>query len=259
MLQQEDISVPHLSHLSSLQQEFITISYRNAGIDPDAWQPGKGYRANRVILDKLYYYYQQLYFKNPGAFLWAGLARLTGGQVLYGMDNLVKIARDPCALTVNIAGVAKAIFENMAWQHELFLFDPRLLINACRELDAIHESKFKYEDCWTTIINGAASEGNKMLLKNEQFNTIQSYYDKIRKDAYSARYFWFTRFVMRNIHPYHNRFIFRHPFGDVTKFKYRWQWIEGNGGMWTTWAGCTRKERDRLVSLSNEDVIRHRW
>jgi hypothetical protein len=256
MLLQQDSS-PSLP--SSLQQEFITISYRNAGIDPDTWQADKGYRANRVILDKLYYYYQQLYFKSPDKFLWAGLARLTGGQVLYGMDNLVRIAKDPCALTVNITGVAKAIFENMAWQHELFLSDPVLLLEACRQLDTTHTPQYKYEDCWTTIMNGSAGEGNKMLLKNEQFNTIQTYYDKIRMDAYSKRYFWFTRFVMRNIHPYHTRFIFRFPLKDVTLFEHRWQWIEGNKGMWATWVNCDRTERDRLVGLSNENVIAHKW
>ena len=211
-------------------------------------------------MEQLYRYYQQLYFRGEGNFLWAGLARMTGGQVLYGMRNIVKLAKDPCALTVHITGVARAIFEHMAWQHEVYLDDPSLLIETCTALNATVE--YPYADCWKMILTGngtAIAEGNRMLLRNEQLNTIQPYYELIRNDAYSARYFWLTRFVMRQIHPHHRRFIFYHPFGDVTRFPDRWKWIEGERGMWATWIACGRKERDRLVALPNEEVVAHRW
>ncbi len=242
--------------------DFMEMAYKKSGISEAEWQAHKGFAANRFILDKLYYYYQNLYFRCPEKFLWAGLARLTGGQVLYGMDNLVTIAKDPCALTQHIVGVAKAIFDHMAWQHECYLHDKELLTTLCKQNNNSENTAYPFAQCWKIISEdeeGKASLGNKMLLRNEQQNTIQPYYELIRKDPYSARYFWFTRFVMRSIHPHHRRFIFQIPFGDVTQFKYRWQWIDGPTGMWQTWIDCGTKERNRLVALSNEDLIHHRW
>lgn len=245
---------------TDLAAEWTSRAYAKAGIDASEWKAPLGFRRNRQILHQLYYYYQDLYFRSPGRFLWAGLARLTGGQVLYGMNHVVRIAKDPCALTVNIVDVAKAIFENMAWQHELFLHDPDALLTLCRQRN--ESVPHPYAGCWEKILTGGAaniSEGNKMLLHNEQCHTIQPYYERIRQDPYSSRYFFFTRFVMRNIHPAHRRFILRHPFLDVTRFEHRWKWIEGPKGMWQTWAALPQEERDRLVGLSNEEVIRHSW
>lgn len=250
------------SHIvpAALRTDYTSLAYQKAGIAEQDWQPAKGFRHNREVLHRLYYYYQQLYFGAPQAFLWAGLARLTGGQVLFGMNNLVRMAKDPCALSCGITTVAKAIFENLAWQHELFLHDPKMLLAVCSALK--EPAAFPFADCWRTVMKGDAesiSEGNKMLLRNEQLNTIQPHYNSIKQDPYSARWFWFTRFVMRNIHPYHRRFIFCHPFRDVTRFEHRWQWIEGTRGMWRTWSSLPQAERDRLVGLSNEDLIFHRW
>jgi hypothetical protein len=241
---------------------YIQQSYAAAGIDEAAWNPALGFRKNRAVLDKLYYYYQQLYFKNPQQFLWAGLARLTGGQVLFGMANLSRIAKDPCVLTQQIMAVAKAIFERMAWQHELFLVDKHTLSEVCTQLDACDPSIHPYTACWSFISRNTVEDialGNKMLLKNEQQSTIQPHYDVIKKDPYSARYFWFTRFVMRQIHPHHHRFIFSQPFGDVTKITDRWKWIDGSSGMWQTWCNLPQAERDRLVALDNDAVIHHHW
>ncbi len=242
--------------------KYIEQAYLSAGIEEAAWQPELGFRQNRSLLDKLYYYYQELYFKSPQQFLWAGLARLTGGQVLFGMGNLTRIAKDPCVLTQQIMAVAKDIFESLAWQHELFLEDKTALTAICNQLDEIAPAANSYSTCWKLIEKNDAvntAMGNKMLLQNEQQNTIQPYYDTIKKDPYSARYFWFTRFIMRNIHPHHRRFILSQPFGDVTQIKHRWQWIDGSTGMWQTWCNLPQAERDRLVALDNDAVINHRW
>jgi hypothetical protein len=241
---------------------YILQAYRNAGISEPGWQPEKGYRANAAIMDRVYIYYQQLYRQSPVHFLWAGLARLTGGQVMYVMQNICRIAKDPCVLTQNITAVAKSIFERMAWQHELFVADVPALLHACSLLDEYAPAVHRYKDCWETILQNtpeAISQGNKMLLENEQHNTIQPYYDLIKKDKYSAKYFRFTRLVMRQIHPYHRRFILHQPFGDVTVFADRWRWIDGPKGMWHTWCSIAPEERARLVDLTNQQVIRHQW
>jgi hypothetical protein len=251
-----------MNTVQQLAGSYIQQSYLLAGIEEAAWNPEAGFGQNRAILDTLYYYYQQLYFKNPRQFLWAGLARLTGGQVLFGMDKLTRIAKDPCVLTQQIMAVAKDIFEKMAWQHELFLADKKMLETICQQLDGSTPAVYSYADCWKLVDTGAAqniAEGNKMLLRNEQQSTIQPHYDIIKKDSYSARWFWFTRLAMRQIHPHHRRFIFSQPFGDVTTITDRWKWIDGPKGMWHTWCSLPQAERDRLVALDNEAVIYHRW
>jgi hypothetical protein len=250
------------SAVQQITSKYIKQTYLSAGIEEAAWKPELGFRHNRSLLDKLYYYYQELYFKSPEQFLWAGLARLTGGQVLFGMDNLTRIAKDPCVLTQQIMAVAKDIFEGLAWQHELFLEDKTALTAICSKLDEVAPAVHAYSACWQLIDKGDAANislGNKMLLQNEQQNTIQPHYDTIKKDPYSARYFWFTRFIMRNIHPHHRRFILSQPLGDVTQIKHRWQWIDGPAGMWQTWCNLPQAERDRLVALDNDAVIHHRW
>ncbi|MFN0034707.1 MAG: hypothetical protein ACKVUS_06560 [Saprospiraceae bacterium] len=244
------------------RQHYLDLAYQRAGIEAAAWLPERGFRANEAILNKVYRYYQAVYFENPDKFLWAGLARLTGGQVLFGMGNAVKIARDPCVLTQEIVAVAKDIFESLAWQHELFLRDPEQLILVCRKLETNRLHSHPYAGCWQNLLSHDYEKiclGNKMLLENEQRNTIQPHYEIIRKDGYANRYFRFTRFVMRNIHPHHRRFIFDFPLSDVTRFDDRWQWISHANGMWPTWVGLPQKERDRLVALSNEDVVAHNW
>lgn len=247
--------------MDNVKQLYTSIAYQRLQVNEMEWRPELGFRACEAILEKLYHYYQAIYLLQPG-FYWAGLARLTGGQVLYGMRNLVKIARDPCVITQEIMATAKDIFDSLAWQHELFLQDPQLLLQTCLQLDQQAKHTYPYHDCWQLVLTNdaaAVAKGNEMLLHNEQLDTIQRHYNNIKKDHYSSRYFWFTRFVMRCIHPYHSRFIVQYPFGDVTRFPDRWQWITNNKGMWPSWVALPEAERTRLVSLSNDAVVKHHW
>lgn len=260
-MQQTDVSTDQLP-LQQVRKKYLELAYQRLGVHSADWQPELGFQANEPILQPLYRYYQQVYQQDPDRLLWAGLARLTGGQVLFGMRNVVKIARDPCVLTQEIVAVAKDIFENLAWQHELFLADRALLFSVAEGLDQSQTSRHPYADCWKMIGSEdyeSICAGNRMLLENEQRDTIQPHYETIRRDPYANRYFRFTRFAMRNIHPQHRRFIFDHPFGDVTRFADRWRWIGHSRGMWASWVGLEQAERDRLVALSNEDVVAHRW
>jgi hypothetical protein len=248
--------------LKTVRAAYTRKAYLRLGIRPEDWLPELGFKANLPILDKLYYVYQSYYFDQPDRFLWAGLARLTGGQVLFGMGNLTKIIKDPCVLSQEIVAIAKDIYDNLAWQHELFLDDPDLLIGVCEALDKTEPATHKYADCWKLIRHNDREMiglGNKMLLENEQHNTVQPHYERIKLDAYSKPFFWFTRFAMRNIHPYHPWFFMDLPFRDVTVFKNRWRWIAHENGMWHNWTNLSQNERDRLVGLSNEAVIKHRW
>jgi hypothetical protein len=245
-----------------IRKKYTHRAYFRLGIRAENWLPELGFKANLPILEALYYAYQSYYFDCPNRFLWAGLARLTGGQVLFGMGNLTKICKDPCVLSQEIVAIAKDIYDNLAWQHELFLEDPDLLIAVCEELDLREFATHKYADCWRLIRENnreSIALGNQMLLENEQHNTVQPHYERIKLDTYSRPFFWFTRFAMRNIHAYHRWFFADLPFKDVTVFEQRWQWISHKNGMWQTWTGLTRKERDRLIGLTNEAVKNHDW
>jgi hypothetical protein len=249
-------------NLHKIRKKYTQKAYVRLGIKRENWLPELGFKANVPILEKVYYAYQSYYFDAPNRFLWAGLARLTGGQVLFGMGNLTKIIKDPCVLSQEIVAIAKDIYDNLAWQHELFLDDSDLLIRICEQLDATEPATHKYADCWKFIQHKdleMIALGNKMLLENEQHNTVQPHYNRIKLDNYSRRYFWFTRFAMRNIHPYHRWFFMDLPFRDVTVFEQRWHWISHNNGMWANWTRLSQSERDRLVGLTNEAVIKHHW
>jgi hypothetical protein len=242
------------------KNKYTMLAYTNADIAETTWQPQLGFKANEAILLKVYIYYQQLYLKAPDKFLWLGLARLTGGQVLWGMRRLCGIAKDPCAITQHIVQIAKDIFDELAWQHEMFLQEPTVLIQYLKTIEK--NKKYLPSDIWNNIFTGdatAIANANMQQLHNEQFSTVQHHYDAIRLDNYSRKYLLLTRFVMRNIHPYHNRFIVAVPFKDVTLFKYRWQWISAANGMWPTWIALGQAERTRLIALSNNDVISHNW
>lgn len=245
-----------------MKEKYLQNAYLRLGVRPQDWVPALGFTKNLFILHKLYYYYQQVYLLQPNLFLWMGLARLTGGQVLWGMGNLVKISKDPSVLSHRIVLTAKDIFENLAWQHEFYLDKPTEFLFYLKEFDKTHTHKNAYYTAWQLILTNTKdniAKGNEMLLENEQLNTIQHNYDEIKKDSYSKRYFWFTRFVMRCIHPYHNRFILDYPFEDVTKFTARWKWITHKAGMWNSWVATSTNEKIRLINLSNEDIMKHRW
>jgi hypothetical protein len=250
-----------------IDAEYMREIYRKKadlrmGCYPEDWQPELGFRANRAPMHQVYYAYQSLYQARPAQFLWAGLARLTGGQVLYGLKNLARIARDPCVMTREIVAIARDIYQNLGWQHELFLDSPDDLIACCKIFDAQTPHLHPYADCWALIEHGDRLQvalGNRMLLENEQHNTVQPHYERIRQDAYSRPYFWLTRLVMRNIHPFHRRFLFDQGLRDVTVFRNRWRWIGRPGGMWDRWAGAAQRERDYLVGLSNEAVTGQAW
>jgi hypothetical protein len=245
-----------------IRREYTHKAYLRLGIKAENWLPELGFKANLPNLETLYYAYQSFYFDCANRFLWAGLARMTGGQVLFGMSNLTKIMQDPCVLSQEIVTIAKDIYDNLAWQHELFLEDPDLLITVCEELDLTEFATHKYADCWRLIAENDMNSialGNKMLLENEQHQTVQPHYERIKLDKYSRPFFWFTRFAMRNIHPYHCWFFVDLPFQDITLFEHRWEWIAHKNGMWNNWTCLKQSERDRLVSLSNEVVKKHNW
>ncbi|MEG5041903.1 MULTISPECIES: hypothetical protein [unclassified Microcoleus] len=235
------------------------------GQKDDSWNPELGFKPNEQIIRKLYNYYQATYKAKSDKFLWAGLGRLAGGAVLGGL--LTPGLPDPSFLSNTMVLIGKAIFLDLAWQHELFLDDPQKAINMAREHDARFPAKAKYEIAWSKIASNTiteVAEGNRMLLANEQFTIIQPLYDRIKQTSE-----WFTPFLFSktsaftpNVHPYHLPFVESFPTtrsADVTVANDRWEWITKQDGMWDKWVRIPADERSRLVDLSMDDLLTRRW
>ena len=234
--------------------------------EEDGWDPEAGYAANRARLARLYGYYGSLYVADPDRFLWAGFARLGGASVIGGLEFLVRKPvpnhPDPSLLTSSLVAIAKAIFLDLAWQHETFLDDPALAIELGREHDDRFPAHTSYEAAWDRIASGetgTVAEGNRDLLANEQFSIVQPFYDLIVADPEAGPVFRQSTGSARRIHPYHRDFAQVVPGGDLTDPDQRWAWIDEPGGMWDAWVALPAEERLRLVELPHSDLVAQQW
>ncbi len=244
-------------------RDFFTLkAYENAfGNKDDSWNPTFGFIPNEIFNLKLNEYYKMLFTLNNNNFLWAGLGRMAGGAVLGGLRTASSFNDREFSVKAMVL-IGKAIFLDLAWQHEAFIVNPELAINMAHENDRRFPAKNSYEMAWTKIASGDItniSDGNKMLLENEQFSIIQPIYDKIMEKG-----FFLTGHIANamslNIHPYHKLFLMVIPIGNVMSFSDRWNWITEQEGMWEKWINMPSEERDRLVkTLSMDDLISHNW
>ncbi|MBE9036439.1 hypothetical protein [aff. Roholtiella sp. LEGE 12411] len=265
--QQYPNKYPLEDSLYTRNRDFYTQrAYQKAfGQKDGSWNPELGFKLNERIIRRLYDYYQVTYKAKSDKFLWAGLGRMAGGAVLGGL--LTTGLPDPSFLSDTMVLIGKAIFLDLAWQHELFLDDPQKAIDMAREHDTRFPAKAKYEMAWNKIASNTTTEvaeGNRMLLENEQFTIIQPLYDRIKQASE-----WFTPLLFAktsaftlNVHPYHLPFAESFPTtrsADVTVANDRWEWITKQDGMWDKWIRIPADERSRLVDLSMDDLLTRRW
>ena len=269
---------------------YIRQSFQKAFGSPSKsdWDPQLGYKQNRATIVQLYDYYRRVYNADPTHFLWAGLGRMAGGAVVGGLDTAVGVptgnAVDVSVLGKKMVEIGKAIFLDLAWQHEAFQdntningvngIDNAFVLVKQRDQEA-PIPKNSYEQAWRKIVNGSDADiaaGNQMLLENEQFTIIQPRYDEIKKSQDgSAATFSSTSAFTSNIHPYHLDFITAMPQKDVGVFADRWAWITLEPhGMWAKWAerhpgqwGSVEKmpldHRNNLVNLDFDKIIQQKW
>jgi hypothetical protein len=229
--------------------------------EPD-WDPEQGFAANRDRIIKLYDHSRDTYLKRPDQFLWAGLSRMAGGAVIGGLDLVV--SGGETFLTKTMVTIGKAIFHDLAWQHEAFLDDPQVAIDNAAVQDAASPARRSYADAWKDIASVDSeriANGNKALLENEQFTIIQPLYDQIAASS-TVLIFGRTRVFTNKVHPYHRDFLVRFPTGDVINADDRWSWITEDEGMWAKWKSMPSvapDERTRLVSLSFREILGQRF
>jgi hypothetical protein len=243
---------------------YLSQAYINAfgKYDESDWDPEQGFAANRARILQLYDYYNALYLKQPGQFLWAGLGRMAGGAVVGGLDLIVQLGET--FLTKTMVKIGKAIFHDLAPLHEAFLDDSGNAISMAATRDSASPARRSYADALRDIASGDSdriANGNRALLENEQFTIIQPLYDSIAASS-EAVVFRRTRAFTNKIHPYHRDFLVRFPTGDVIRADDRWAWITEDDGMWAKWVvmeSVATGERTRLVSLTFSDILAQKF
>lgn len=75
-----------------LKDYWLLAAMREAGIDPDKWDPSRGYAYNRDTIAAVYKYYGELYLQDP-RMQWAGFAHMVGPGLDAGFAD-VRMMRD---------------------------------------------------------------------------------------------------------------------------------------------------------------------
>ncbi len=179
---------------------------RKAGIDESEWRPDNGLTpgpdGTDPIVQKVYGYYGQLFQDHP-ELEWAGLAKLAGGPVYAGIQDMAYLTPPVNLNAENVSRqllrMQKAIFEDLAWQHELYVqrgidglrraneWLPGGLGDAgARNAHLVDGGATSLISGWEDIASGdpvRIDRGNKVLVAQEQDPILQRFYDELLAEA----------------------------------------------------------------------------
>ncbi|HUB24555.1 MAG TPA: hypothetical protein VL992_03925 [Tepidisphaeraceae bacterium] len=197
--------------LPSTQERWEALALQRAGINEKQWDPSQGYEGQQsLIAHEVYQFYQHIYQQDPNL-QWAGLAYLAGGAVLNALNNLAQKASriddalfsGPIAFTDSpgaqgtmgaelsaigeaqsiILEMQKAVFDDLAWQHEAYLDGGFAAIEQAYLNGSLPADAYA---AWKQVDNGIQTNnsaeilaGNTALLYREQNRILQPYYNKI--------------------------------------------------------------------------------
>jgi hypothetical protein len=228
-----------------------------AGIDPKQWVPRAGFKHNEQTFLKVYRYYESLYLAD-NRLKWAAMAKLAGGEVYrgyrdqilpnikfgaflrsgdqskYTVLDLVGDAYQVYASTLDIRllEMQKAIFMDLAWQHEAYREGGISALAAARARGELDDGVLK---AWKDIDSGEPAKvnaGNKELLRREQFEILQggrggpNFYKLIQDIPDNDMIPEAMSEEARSPIPGGKPFAAVVDDGDITKFEDRWAWIE---------------------------------
>ena len=251
--------------------DWLARALQSAGIDPAQWRPGDGFERNRSIVERVYCYYAGLFNRDQNL-LWAGMAKLAGGEVYsalklaqayidsnrpYSDDSWVEAMLANYARVVQEAllDAQKAIFWDLAWQHQAFVK------GGVAELETVRAAGADVPiDAWRDIASGDPGrirQGNRALLLREQQVILAPFYQAIRDipdfDQIPAQMSLAARSPIPSGKPFHAVV----PDGDITVFTDRWKWIETD--MLPKYEQLTPARRRQLVHTPLADLAEHRW
>ncbi|MDN3522548.1 hypothetical protein [Halomonas ramblicola] len=264
------------------REEWLERAYAEAGIDAGDWVPRRGFEANESNVRKVYAYYTAL-FNRDEELLWAGMAKLAGGTVLNGLRqtqapiDAYEVARDNAVwgdpgerAFVSMMGVQagyarrlqqlllamqKAIFEDLAWQHQAYIE------RGLPALETLHDSGESVPiEAWRDIASGEpgrVQRGNQALLRREQGRVLPRFYGEIRDipdfDQIPSRMSGRARSPI----PGGRSFEDVVPGGEITRFPDRWRWIERD--MLPAYEGLSGERRRQLVNTTLNDLAARRF
>jgi RHS repeat-associated protein len=208
----------------------------NSHVDINNYDPEKGYLTNQQYLLAVFAFYERMYKKDPTDLKWAGLAKIAGGAIMYGLQHMEysKIgtffttfsAAEQARRTQNISkrenilvAMNKAVFKDLAWQNMAY---SRKGLAEMQERAKAGEISADYLKYWSQIASGEAWEGNTGLLYMEQHNILAPGYAKLSLTPVV------TDLISQfSVSPLPNGTPFRVtvPGGDLANFNDRWKWI----------------------------------
>jgi hypothetical protein len=249
-----------------IKKMFTNEAQKRAGIVADGWNPAAGFAANRASVRKVYDYYGSLYHIEPQALLWAGLARLGGLEIFYpgflllnsvqrlaAGETLPWLTRQPLVrwlldallpdadilftLECRLLEIQKKIFDDLAWQHEVYLRGRLPWLQYCYDQENLPRPDY---EAWQKISQADSpaliAEGNKALLRREQESVIQPLYHTLGRDLLWARLCFadcallhpstaFSALALA-MHGTMESFPEAVPGGDILELEDRWRWME---------------------------------
>jgi hypothetical protein len=228
-----------------------------AGIDPQQWVPRAGFKHNEQTFLKVYRYYESLY-RADNRLRWAAMAKLAGGEVYRGYRDqilpnmrfgkflksgsrdkytVLDLAGDAyyhyaATLDIRLLEMQKAIFMDLAWQHQAYRDGGIKAIAAARARGELDDGLLK---AWQDIDSGdptRVNAGNKELLRREQFEVLQGgaggkgFYALIQDIPDNDLIPEAMSEEARSPIPGGKPFAAVVKGGDITKFADRWAWLE---------------------------------
>jgi hypothetical protein len=247
----------NLNAASSTQNSFVSNpvkdkyywfgeAMKRAQIDPKTWKVDKMDLNKGSVFDKVYTFYTDA-FLQKNEIRWAAMAKLAGHVVLSGIKEIKAksffVANDILIIEI-LFRMQRAIFFDLSWQIEAFLQDGAQGISNLYAIGDIGRGTY---DTWMLISSGDSKKilvGNMRLLEREQLNILDKYYKTLRT-LFSDLAERYTSHIAASPIPGGKKFIDIIPYGDVTDFSDRWEWIEKD--MWPKFANIPLDDLKTLV------------
>jgi len=257
------------------RDEYTQLAMQRAGIDPANWDPSRGFVHNQATIKAVYDYYRDLFLQDPNL-MWAGMARVAGQNVFYPgflqVNTLLQAAESPLRyalppgtgpladlsadslrfLETKFLDMQQQIFMDMAWQHEAYLNGG---IDTMRQLAANGDLAADQLASWEKIASGdptLVAQGNRELLRREQFDIIQDDYEQISQGLFRADGVLVSlglSFVAISPMPGGEPFQEVVPFGNLANFDDRWRWIDND--MLPRWVNIAQNDPAQAQALVN--------
>jgi hypothetical protein len=276
--------------LGQSKQAWTNKALAAAGIKPSDWKPRAGFRKGKQIFEKVYAYYSSLYLAD-NRLKWAAMAKLAGGEVYRGFrdeivpseelgEALSKVSKRGDAeisvgeliggayqlyagsMDIVLMQMQQAIFMDLAWQHQAYREGGIKALAAASARGELDKDAFA---AWQEIDSGESSrvnKGNVVLLKREQFNTLQGsgkggYYKQIQDIPDNDIIPETMSEQAKSPIPRGKPFAQVVPGGDITKFEDRWKWLEQD--MIPAFERLDPAELQRLVKKSLEGLANRQF